>query len=196
MAVSLSKGGKISLAKAAEAAGIQGSLRNIVVGLGWDTNKYDGGDDFDLDASVFLTNSNNRVTKESNFVFYNNKVAPGVEHTGDNRTGTGDGDDETIKIDLNSIEPDVEKIAVTVTIDQADTRRQNFGMVENAYIHIVDGVSNTELIRYDLGEDYSIETAVVVAEIYRYNGEWKFNAIGSGFAGGLAALCRNYGLEV
>ena len=196
MAVSLSKGGKISLAKAAEAAGIQGSLRNIVVGLGWDTNKYDGGDDFDLDASVFLTNSNNRVTKESNFVFYNNKVAPGVEHTGDNRTGTGDGDDETIKIDLNSIEPDVEKIAVTVTIDQADTRRQNFGMVENAYIHIVDGVSNTELIRYDLGEDYSIETAVVVAEIYRYNGEWKFNAIGSGFSGGLAALCRNYGLEV
>ena len=196
MAVSLSKGGKISLAKAAEAAGIQGSLRNIVVGLGWDTNKYDGGDDFDLDASVFLTNSNNRVTKESNFVFYNNKVAPGVEHAGDNRTGTGDGDDETIKIDLNSIEPDVEKIAVTVTIDQADTRRQNFGMVENAYIHIVDGISNTELIRYDLGEDYSIETAVVVAEIYRYNGEWKFNAIGSGFAGGLAALCRNYGLEV
>lgn len=196
MAVNLSKGGKISLAKAAEEAGIQGGLNNIVVGLGWDTNKYDGGAQFDLDASVFLANESGKVTKDSNLVFYNNKVAPGVEHMGDNRTGEGDGDDEVINISLNNVEADVSKIAVTVTIDQADVRKQNFGMVENAYIHVVDAASGTELIRYDLGEDYSIETAVVVAEIYRHNGEWKFNAIGSGFAGGLAALCRNYGLDV
>lgn len=196
MAVNLSKGGKVSLAKAAAEAGIQGGLNNIVIGLGWDTNKYDGGAQFDLDASVFLANETGKVTKETDFVFYNNKVAPGVEHKGDNRTGEGAGDDEVINVSLSDVESGVSKIAVTVTIDKADERHQNFGMVENAYIHIMDAASGTELIRYDLGEDYSIETAVVVAEIYRHNGEWKFNAIGSGFAGGLAALCRNYGLDV
>ena len=196
MAISLAKGQKISLEKVAADAGIQGGLTKILIGLGWDIKKFDGGADFDLDASVFLCDGASKVTKDSNFIFYNNKVAPGVEHMGDNRTGAGDGDDEVIKVDLSALEPDVEKIAVTVTIDQADARKQNFGMVENSYIRVVDEATGTELLRYDLGEDYSIETAVVVAELYKNNGEWKFNAVGSGFSGGLAALCGNYGLQV
>lgn len=196
MAISLQKGQKISLAKVAADAGIQGGLSKVTVGLGWNPCKYDGGAQFDLDASVFMCDGNGKVTKDSNFIFYNNKTAPGIEHCGDNRTGDGDGDDEVIKIDLNALEADVQKIAFTVTIDQADTRRQNFGMVEDSYIRVVDEVTGTELLRYDLGEDYSIETAVVVAELYRNGAEWKFNAIGSGFQGGLAALCNNYGLAV
>lgn len=195
MAISLQKGQKISLAKVAADAGVP-SLSKIHVGLYWDELKFDGGAQFDLDASVFMCGDNGKVNKDSNFIFYNNKTAPGIEHQGDNRTGAGDGDDEVIKIDLNAIEADVHKIAFTVTIDQADARRQNFGMVENSGIRIVDEVTGTELVRYDLGEDYSIETAVVVAELYRNNGEWKFNAIGSGFSGGLAALCNNFGLAV
>ena len=196
MAISLAKGQKISLEKVAADAGIQGGLSKILIGLGWDIKKFDGGADFDLDASVFMCDGTGKVAKESNFIFYNNKTAPGIEHMGDNRTGAGDGDDEVIKVDLSALESDVEKIAVTVTIDQADARKQNFGMVENSYIRVVDEATGTELLRYDLGEDYSIETAVVVAELYKNNGEWKFNAIGSGFAGGLAALCGNYGLAV
>ena len=196
MAISLAKGQKISLEKVAADAGIQGGLSKILIGLGWDIKKFDGGADFDLDASVFMCDGTGKVAKESNFIFYNNKTAPGVEHMGDNRTGAGDGDDEVIKVDLSALESDVEKIAVTVTIDQADARKQNFGMVENSYIRVVDEATGTELLRYDLGEDYSIETAVVVAELYKNNGEWKFNAIGSGFSGGLAALCGNYGLSV
>ena len=196
MAISLAKGQKISLEKVAADAGIQGGLSKILCGLGWNPSRYDGGAQFDLDASVFMCDSSGKVTKESNFIFYNNKKAPGIEHMGDNRTGDGDGDDEVIKIDLSALEPDVEKIAFTVTIDQADARKQNFGMVEDSYIRIVDEATGTELLRYDLGEDYSIETAVVVAELYKNNGEWKFNAIGSGFSGGLAALCGNYGLSV
>ncbi len=196
MAISLAKGQKISLEKVAADAGISGGLSKILVGLGWDVQRFQSDNGFDLDASVFLCDASGKVTKDGNFIFYNNKVAPGVEHMGDNRTGAGDGDDEVIKVDLNAVEADVQKIAVTVTIDQADTRKQNFGMVENAYIRVVDEATGTELLRYDLGEDYSIETAVVVAEIYRNNGEWKFNAVGSGFAGGLAALCGNFGLAV
>ncbi len=196
MAVNLSKGGKISLAKAAADAGIQGGLDKIVVGLGWDANAFDGGSDFDLDASVFMCGASGRVEKDSNFIFYNNLKAPGVEHMGDNRTGAGDGDDEVIKVQLSALEPDVEKIAFTVTIDKADERKQNFGQVQNSYIHILDEATGTELVRYDLGEDFSIETAIVVGELYKHNGEWKFNAVGSGFAGGLAALCGNYGLQV
>ena len=196
MAISLQKGQKISLAKVAADAGIQGGLSKVMVGLGWDPIKYTSDNEFDLDASVFMCDASGKVTKDSNFIFYNNKTAPGIEHMGDNRTGAGDGDDEVIKIDLTAIEPDVQKIAFTVTIDQADARKQNFGMVENSYIRIVDEAKGTELIRYDLGEDYSIETAVVVAELYRNGAEWKFNAIGSGFSGGLAALCNNYGLAV
>lgn len=195
MSVSLSKGQKISLEKVATDAGISGGLNKLLVGLGWSTQKYDGAD-FDLDASVFLCDASGKVIKDTNFIFYNNLRAPGVEHTGDNRTGAGDGDDEVIKVDLSAVEADVAKIAVTVTIDKADERKQNFGMVEDAYIRVVDETTGTELLRYDLGEDYSVETAVVVAEIYRNNGEWKFNAVGSGFAGGLAALCGNFGISV
>ena len=196
MAVSLSKGGRVSLAKVAADAGIQGGLKNITVGLGWDVKRYDGGADFDLDASAFMLGKSGKVRSDSDFIFYNNKNGTGIEHTGDNRTGEGDGDDEQIKVDLSIIPDDVEKIDFTVTIDQADVRNQNFGMVENAYIRIVDDVTGAEIIRYDLGEDFSIETAIVAAELYRHNGEWKLNAIGSGFSGGLAALCGNFGIQV
>lgn len=194
MAVSLSKGGKVSLAKAAQEAGV-GALTKVVVGLGWDVNRYDGGGQFDLDAAAFMLKADGKVRSDADFIFYNNKNGQGVTHTGDNRTGEGDGDDEQIVVDLTQVPADVEKIAFTVTIDQAETRSQNFGMVENSFIHIIDQNSGVELIRYDLGEDYSIETAVVVGELYRNNGEWKFNAIGSGFQGGLKALCSNFGID-
>ena len=196
MAVSLSKGGKVSLAKVAADAGISGGLTKIMVGLGWDVNRYDGGADFDLDAAAFMLAGTGKVRSSDDFIFYNQKVGPGVEHMGDNRTGEGEGDDEVINVDLNAIPADIEKISFTVTIDQADTRNQNFGMVENSYIRVVDAASGTELIRYDLGEDFSVETAVVVADLYRHGGEWKFNAIGSGFSGGLAALCANFGVDI
>lgn len=194
MAVNLSKGSKVNLSKVAADAGIS-QLVHILAGLGWDCNKYDGGSDFDLDASVFMVKADGKVRGEQDFIFYNHKEGEGVTHTGDNRTGAGEGDDEQILIDLSKIPAEIEKIAFTVTIDQADERKQNFGMVENSIIHIDDQDSGTELIRYELGEDFSVETAIVVAELYRHNGEWKFNAIGQGFSGGLAALCRNYGLD-
>lgn len=196
MAVSLSKGGKVSLAKVAAEAGISGGLTKITVGLGWDTNRYDGGAAFDLDAAAFMLNASGKVRNENDFIFYNNLQGQGVTHTGDNRTGDGDGDDEQINVDLTAIPADVEKVSFTVTIDQAEARNQNFGMVENAYIRVVDTATNTELLKYDLCEDFSVETAIVVAEIYRHNGEWKFNAVGSGFSGGLAALCANFGINV
>lgn len=196
MPVSLSKGGKVSLAKVAADAGISGGLTKILVGLGWDVNRYDGGAQFDLDAAAFMLAGTGKVRSSADFIFYNQKVGPGIEHMGDNRTGEGDGDDEVINIDLTAIPADIEKVSFTVTIDQADVRKQNFGMVENSYIRVVDAVSGTELIKYDLGEDFSVETAVVVADLYRHNGEWKFNAIGSGFSGGLAALCANFGVDV
>lgn len=192
MAVNLSKGQKVSLTKG------NPGLSKIIVGLGWDTNKYDGGFDFDLDAAAFLLGANGKVTSDADFVFYGNlKHASGaVEHMGDNLTGDGEGDDEQIKINLSAVPANIERIGFTVTIYDADVRKQNFGQVSNAYIRIFDEANNTELIRYDLGEDFSIETAVVVGEMYRNNGEWKFNAIGSGFQGGLEALCKNYGVNV
>lgn len=192
MAVSLTKGQKVDLTKG------NPGLTHILVGLGWDTNRYDGGADFDLDAAAFLLGAGSKVSSDGDFVFYGNlKHASGsVEHLGDNLTGEGEGDDEQIKIDLAAVPASVEKIDFTVTIYEADVRRQNFGQVSNAFIRVVDEATGTELIRYDLGEDFSIETAVVVGEIYRNNGEWKFNAIGSGFQGGLHALCQNYGVNV
>lgn len=192
MAVSLSKGQKIDLTKG------NPGLSKIIVGLGWDTNKYDGGADFDLDAAAFLLAANGKVASDSDFVFYGNlkHSSGGVEHMGDNLTGEGDGDDEQIKVNLAAVPASVDKIGFTVTIYEAESRKQNFGQVSNAYIRIVDETSNAELIRYDLGEDFSVETAVVVGELYRNNGEWKFNAIGSGFQGGLKALCQNYGVNV
>lgn len=194
MSVNLSKGGKVSLAKAASDAGVSG-LTSVTVGLGWDVNRYDGGSDFDLDASAFMVGADGKCKNESGFIFYGNKEGVGVTHTGDNLTGAGEGDDEQILVDLNTVPTEIEKIAFTVTIYDAETRNQNFGMVENSYIRVFDSVSGTELIRYDLGEDFSIETAIVVGELYRHNGEWKFNAVGSGFSGGLSALCGNFGIN-
>ena len=190
--ISLFKGQKIDLTKG------NPKLSKILVGLGWDTKKYDGGYDFDLDAAAFLLGSNGKVQSDSDFVFYNNlrHSSGAVQHMGDNLTGAGDGDDEQIRVDLSKLPANIDKVAFTVTIHEADTRRQNFGQVSNAFIRIVDESSGKELIRYDLGEDFSIETAVVVGELYRHSGEWKFNAIGSGFKGGLRALCQNFGVNV
>lgn len=196
MSISLAKGGKVSLAKAAAEQGITAPLSNLIVGLGWDTNRYDGGIAFDLDAAAFLLNASGKVRSEADFVFYNNLVGAGVQHTGDNRTGEGEGDDEQLLVDLTQVPADVEKIAFTVTIDQAEERKQNFGSVENAYIRVIDSTSGKELIRYDLTEDFSIENALVVAELYRHGDEWKFNAVGAGFSGGLRALCGNFGINI
>ena len=192
MAISLSKGQKINLSKD------NPGLSRLIVGLGWDTNKYKGGADFDLDASAFLLGSNGKVPSDSDFVFYHNlkHYSGAVTHTGDNLTGEGEGDDEVIKVDLSKVPANISKITFTVTIYEADSRRQNFGQVSNAYIHIFDEVNKKELIRYDLGEDFSIETAVVVGEIYRTGSEWNFNAIGSGYKGGLRALCLDFGVNV
>ena len=192
MAVSLQKGQKVDLTKG------NPGLSKIVVGLGWDTNKYDGGSDFDLDAAAFLLAGNGKVSSDGDFVFYNNlKHSSGsVEHLGDNLTDEGEGDDEQIKVDLANVPASIEKIDFTVTIHEAEARKQNFGQVSNAFIRIVDETSNKELIRYDLGEDFSVETAVVVGELYRNGGEWKFNAVGSGFSGGLAALGKNFGVNI
>ena len=192
MGISLAKGQKVDLTKS------NPGLKNVIVGLGWDTNKYDGGFDFDLDTAAFLTGDNGKVTADTDFVFYNNLRHPSgsVQHLGDNLTGAGDGDDEQIKVDLAAIPANIQKVTFTATIHEAQQRNQNFGQVSNAYIRVIDEATGTELIRYDLGEDFSIETAIVVGSIYRNNGEWKFNAVGSGFQGGLAALCNEFGINV
>jgi tellurium resistance protein TerD len=191
MAISLQKGQKVDLTKG------NPGLKRIMVGLGWDTNKYDGGQDFDLDAAAFMLSSTGKVRSEKDFIFYNNLKddADSVTHMGDNLTGEGEGDDEQVKIDLSLVPADISKISFTVTIHDAVNRGQNFGQVSNAFIRIVNEDTNEEMIRYDLGEDFSIETAVVVGELYRQGAEWKFNAIGSGFQGGLAALCNNFGIN-
>ncbi len=191
MPINLTKGQKVDLTKG------NPGLKNVMVGLGWDVNAFDSGADFDLDAAAFMCGANGVCPTEKEFIFYGNLVhsTESVQHMGDNLTGGGDGDDEEIMIDLEKVPANIEKIAFTVTIYEAEKRRQNFGQVSNAFIRIVDSSNNTELIRYDLGEDFSIETAIVVGELYRNNGEWKFNAIGSGFQGGLAALCGHYGIE-
>ncbi|SFG24180.1 tellurium resistance protein TerD [Lachnospiraceae bacterium C7] len=191
MPINLTKGQKIDLTKG------RPSLSKIMVGLGWDVNEFDSGADFDLDASAFLLGSNGKCTVDQDFIFYGNLThsSGGVVHMGDNRTGEGEGDDEQIEVDLSKVPANIERIAFTVTIYDAEKRNQNFGQVSNAFIRIVDENLNDEIIRYDLGEDFSIETAIVVGELYRHNGEWKFNAIGSGFNGGLAALCAHYGID-
>lgn len=189
--ISLSKGQKIDLSKSAPA------LKRAMVGLGWDVNTRVGAD-FDLDASCFLLDANGRASGIQDFIFYNNLVGGGgaVQHQGDNLTGAGDGDDEQILIDLDAVPANIVKIAITVTIHDADVRRQNFGMVSNAFARVVDNDTGREMIRYDLGEDFSTETALVVVEFYRYQGSWKMSAVGQGYAGGLAALARSYGLNV
>lgn len=192
MPISLSKGQKVDLTKG------NPGIKKLVVGLGWDTNRYDGGQEFDLDSCVFLLTNTGKVSNDSDFIFYGNlkHASESVEHLGDNRTGEGEGDDEQIMVDLSLVPSNIDRVVFTVTIHEAEVRRQNFGQVSNSFIHILDEGSNQELIRYDLGEDFSIETAIVVGEIYRHNGEWKFNAVGSGFQGGLAALCKNYGVNI
>lgn len=190
MSISLSKGGNVSLSK--EDPG----LTRILIGLGWDTRSTDGAD-FDLDASAFLLAETGKVRSDADFIFYNQlRSADGaVEHTGDNTTGEGDGDDESVKVDLARVSADIQRIAITVTIHDAEARRQNFGMVQNAFIRIVNDATDREVARYDLSEDYSTETALIFGEVYRHGGEWKFKAVGQGFAGGLLPLARNFGVN-
>lgn len=192
MPINLSKGQKVDLTKG------NPGLKNIMIGLGWDVNAFDSGADYDLDASAFMVAGNGKCPTEKEFIFYGNleHSSGSVKHMGDNRTGDGEGDDEQIQVDLSAIPENVSKVAFTVTIYEAEQRHQNFGQISNAFIRIVNEVTGEEIVRYDLSEDFSIETAIVVGELYRHNGEWKFNAIGSGFQGGLAALCGHYGIEV
>ena len=192
MAVNLKKGQKVDLTKG------NPGLSKLLVGLGWDVNKYDGGSDFDLDAAAFLLDANGKVTSDADFVFFNNlrHASGSVEHMGDNLTGEGDGDDEQMRVDRSRVPANIDEMGFTVTIYDAEARKQNFGQVSNAYIRVVDEAKGQELIRFDLGEDFSVETAVIVGELSRHGGEWKFNALGSGFSGGLAALGKNYGVNV
>lgn len=194
MGVNLSKGQRVSLDK---------GMTMALIGLGWDTNRYDGGADFDLDASAFMLGANGKVRKDEDFIFYGNlkSVDGSVRHTGDNLTGDGDGDDEVLIIDFTKVPSDVQKIAITVTIYDANIRHQNFGQVSNAYVRVArmaneNDTSGAEVLKFDLAEDFSIETALVVCEIYRNGADWKFNAVGAGYQGGLEALCRSFGVNV
>jgi tellurium resistance protein TerD len=191
MGLSLSKGQNLSLTKT------EPGLKKVVIGLGWDPRATDG-QQFDLDASAFLLNDAGKVRSEADFIFYNQMKSGcgSVEHTGDNRTGAGDGDDEQIKVDLSRVPADVQRIAITVTIDQADARRQSFGQVANAFVRILNEETGSEVVRFDLSEDMSTETAMIFAELYRHNGDWKFKAIGQGYAGGLRAMCHQYGINI
>ncbi|CAM4434786.1 TerD family protein [Deinococcus marmoris] len=191
MAVSLKKGGNVSLSK--EAPG----LSAITIGLGWDPRATDG-KEFDLDASAFTLKADGKVRADGDFIFYNNKVSSdgSVVHNGDNRTGEGAGDDETLDIDLSKVPAEVDKVAIAVTIDEADARGQSFGQVGGAFIRVMNKDGGAEIARYDLSEDYSTETAVIFGEIYRNGADWKFRAVGQGFAGGLAPLARNFGVNV
>ncbi len=194
MGINLSKGQRVNLGKAMTLA---------LVGLGWDTNQYDGGYDFDLDAAAFLLGENGKVLRDEDFVFYNYLSGRNDAdvHTGDNLTGEGEGDDEVILIDFKKLPDEIKKIAITVTIHEAVQRGQNFGQVSNAYVRVARRSNENDMIgieelKYDLMEEFSIETAIVVCEIYRYGNEWKFNAVGSGYQGGLEALCKSFGVNV
>ena len=191
MAISLQKVGNVNLSK--EAPG----LSKMIVGLGWDTRATDGAG-FDLDGAVFLVKSDGKVRADADFVFYNNlKSTDGsVVHSGDNTTGAGEGDDETVAIDLTRVPADVDKIILAVTIHDAETRKQNFGMVSKAFIRCVNATGNAEIARYDLSEDGSTEAAMIFGEVYRAGADWKFKAIGQGFKGGLGPLAKSYGVNV
>ncbi|MEM6159604.1 TerD family protein [Erwinia sp. P6884] len=191
MAVSLVKGGNVSLTK--EAPG----MTKIVVGLGWDARVTDGAA-FDLDASVFMVGDDGKVLNDKSFIFFNNPSSAdgSVVHQGDNRTGEGDGDDEQVKITLSGVPAEVKKLVFAVTIYDAEARKQNFGMVSNSYMRVVNEDNNSEIARFDLSEDASTETAMIFGELYRHNEEWKFKAIGQGFAGGLSALASQHGVSV
>lgn len=191
MGVSLGKGGNVSLSK--EAPG----LTAVLVGLGWDARSTTGAD-FDLDASALLLGTNGKVISDQHFVFYNNLNSPdgSVEHTGDNLTGEGEGDDESLKVNLAGVPADVDKIVFPVSIHEADARGQSFGQVRNAFIRVVNQAGGTELARYDLTEDASTETAMVFGELYRHGAEWKFRAVGQGYASGLAGIATDYGVNI
>jgi len=191
MAVSLMKGGNVSLTKT------EPLLKSILIGLGWEARASDGSD-FDLDASAFLVSENGKVRRDEDFIFYNQLLSTcgSVEHTGDNLTGAGDGDDEAIKINLEIVPEAIKRIVVCVTIHEADLRKQNFGQVGEAFMRIVNNDNDIEIARFDLSEDYSTETAMIFGEVYRHNGEWKFKAVGQGFAGGLESLCNQFGVSV
>jgi tellurium resistance protein TerD len=189
--VSLSKGGNVSLTKEAP------NLTAVIVGLGWDVRTTTGSD-FDLDASALLANAEGKVTNDQNFIFFNNLKSPdgSVEHTGDNLTGEGEGDDEVIKVNLAGVPADVDKIVFPVSIYEAESRQQSFGQVRNAFIRIVNQADNNELARYDLSEDASTETAMVFGELYRHGAEWKFRAVGQGYASGLRGIAQDFGVNV
>jgi len=191
MAISLSKGGNVSLTKSAP------GLTNILIGLGWDARATDGAG-FDLDASAFLLTPDGKVRSDADFVFFNQPASSdgSVKHLGDNKTGEGEGDDEQMTVDLSKVSADVDKIAIGVTIHEAETRNQNFGMVSQGFVRVVNAADNSEIVRYDLSEDFSVETALVFGEIYRHSGEWKFKAVGQGFQGGLGAMAKTYGVNV
>ena len=191
MGVSLSKGGNVSLTK--EAPG----MTKAVIGLGWDSNSFTGSE-FDLDAQAIMVGADGKVPNDGYFVFFNQLKSPegSVEHTGDNRTGEGEGDDEAINVNLATIPTEIEKVVFTVAIYDADTRKQSFGQVRNAFIRVVNAEGNTEVARYDLTEDASTETAMVFGELYRNGSDWKFRAVGQGYKGGLAPLARNYGVNI
>ncbi|NHZ39742.1 TerD family protein [Massilia aquatica] len=191
MPISLQKGGNVNLSK--EAPG----LTKMIVGLGWDTRATDGSA-FDLDGAVFLLGASGKVRSDADFIFYNNlKSADGsITHSGDNKTGDGDGDDESVTIELANVPADIDKIVLAVTIHDAETRRQNFGMVSKAFVRCVNAAGNTEIARYDLSEDGSTEAAMIFGEVYRAGSDWKFRAIGQGFQGGLGPLATSYGVNV
>lgn len=191
MAVSLQKGQNVSLSK--EAPG----LKKVIFGLGWDVRKTDGGD-FDLDASAFVLGEDSKVLSDSHFIFYNNLKDPSgaIVHSGDNLTGEGEGDDEQVTIDLGTLTPNVAKVAFVVTIHEAEARKQNFGQVTNAFIRAVNADGEAEIARYDLSEDASIETAMIFGELYRHGSDWKFKAIGQGYAGGLGAVAKDFGVHI
>lgn len=191
MAISLQKGGNISLSKTTP------NLKNVTIGLGWDARSTSG-DDFDLDASIFMVGANGKVRSDSDFIFYGQlrSACGSVEHTGDNRTGDADGDDEAINVVLDKVPSDITRLVVAVTIHEADARRQNFGMVHNAYIRVINSDNDVELARFDLTEDASVETAMIFGEVYRHNGEWKLRAVGQGYTGGLHAMAISHGVNV
>jgi len=191
MPISLTKGANLSLSKSAP------GLTKIIVGLGWDARATSGAA-FDLDASAFLLSSYGKVRSDADFIFFNQPSSfdGSVMHLGDNTTGDGDGDDEQLTVDLTKISADVEKIVISVTIHESEIRNQNFGMVSQAFVRVVDAANNEEIVRYDLSEDFSVETALVFCEVYRHSGEWKFRAVGQGFQGGLEAMAKNYGVNI
>jgi tellurium resistance protein TerD len=191
MAISLSKGGNVNLSKEAP------NLENVLVGLGWDARATDG-QDFDLDASLFMVKDDGKVPSDAHFIFYNQPKSPegSIEHTGDNRTGAGEGDDESILVTLSKVPAEVQRLVIVVTIHDADARRQNFGQVSNAFVRIVNRDNSQEVVRFDLSEDYSTETAMIFGEIYRHSGDWKFRAVGQGYSGGLHALALQHGVNV